>query len=303
MAMMQGSYTADGKVKYLEVPFDANWLKIVNLTTTAAGGAGSISEAYWQQGIDYGIGYTKLAADDSIKSAQLAATTGISKFNSGVDQLSALNSTVTAITTAATPLVQLTSTTGLNDGDIVRFKSVTGGTQLNGVDFTIGSLIANTSFTLPYMAQLGGAATGGSFYKVKFDNAWYPRNRFISSITKGATTVIELTVTNEFAVGDYVRIMVSEEYGMTEINLKEAKVTAVDATNNTITVDVDSSGFTAFAYPATGTTIANPAQVIPMSGPISNSQFRGFEIQTGTDAAGGSANDVIYWLAGDSFGI
>jgi len=302
MATMQGSYTADGKVKYLEVPFDANWLKIVNLTVTAAGGAGSISEAYWQQNMDYGIGYTKLAADDSLASSELAAATGITKFNSGTGRLSAINATVTAITVADPPLVQLTSTTGLNDGDTIRMVSATGATQLNGMDFTIGNLVANTQFELTHMAQIV-AGTTASFYKVNFQELWYPNTRYISAITAGTTTVIEMTVTHGYSVGEYVRIKVPSGFGMTELNSKQVKITAVDTTANTITVDIDSTGFTAFTFPVTGTTITSRAQVIPISGTISNTQVRGFEIQPGAAAAGGVANDVIYWVAGDSFGI
>jgi len=301
---MQGNYTADGTVKLLEVPFDANWLKIINLTTSAAGGAGTISEVFWQQGIDYGLGYSKLAADDSLAVSQLAAATGVTKFNSGDNPLDTVNTTGTAVSTAAVPIVSATSTAGLVNGSIVRFETITGAEQLQGMDFTIDTLVANTSFRLPYMAQLAVAGTGNDFYRVKYDKLWYPRTRFISAITQASEAVITMTVTHDYAVGDYVRIMVPEEFGMRQMNLQEAKITAVSTANNTITVDVDSSAFTAFAFAAaTDVPLSAYAEVVPLSGPVTNAQVRGFEIQSGAAAAGGVANDEIYWIAGDSFGI
>lgn len=299
---MQGYYLADGKDKLLEVPFDANWLKIVNLTVTEAAGADELAQAYWQDPMVYGVGYIKLAADESLSSIGLAAATGITKINTGDNPLDTINTTGTAISNAAIPIVSATSTTGLVNGSIVRFQSVTGGTQLDGMDFSIDTVVANTSFRLPYMAQIV-AAGANSFYRVKYDKLWYPRTRFISSITQASSAVIELTVAHDYAVGDYVRIMVPDTFGMKEMNLAEARITAIDTTLNTITVNIDSTGYTAFAFPVTGTELPTYAEVVPLSGPVTNVQFRGFELKAGATAAGGVANDEIYWVAGDSFGI
>ena len=65
--IMQGTYTADGTDKFLEVPLDANWIKLINLTQwdTAAGGADQLINSYWQEGMDYGIATRKNAADDN----------------------------------------------------------------------------------------------------------------------------------------------------------------------------------------------------------------------------------------------
>jgi len=300
--LMQGSYTADGNVKLLEVPFDANWLKVVNFTVSAAGGAGSISECYWQQGMDYGLGYTKLAADDSLEVGNLAAATGITKINTGDNPLTAAIAT-TGVTGANPPLITLADTTGFVAGSIVRMGAAPAATQLDGMDFSVGTVVGNTSLELPYMAQIVADGNAGEIYRVKYDKLWYPRTRFISAMTQAAQALITLTVTHEYAVGDYVRLMVPDAFGMKEANLKEVKVTAIDAANNTITVNLDTTAYTAFAFPVTGTTLTSWAEVVPLSGPIENVQFRGFELPAGAAAAGGVANDVIYWAAGDSFGI
>jgi len=310
--IMQGTYTSDGNDKFLEVPLDANWIKLMNATQwpTTAVGNNQIVKTYWQQAPNaatqnYGMAERKTTGGAlTLESTLLAAGSGISKINTGNNPLSAVNTTVTAITSAAPPVVSLTSTAGLVDGDIIRMRNVTGATQLQGMDFTIDNIVANTSLELINMVASSVATTAG-FYKVKYEKVWYPRNRFISAITAGATTVIKMTVTHEYAVGDYVRIMCPPEFGMKEINLAEAKILAIDTAlgTNTITVDIDSSGYTAFAFPTTGEGLNKYAEVIPLSGPITNTQFRGFEIKGGATAAGGAANDVIHWIAGDTFGI
>lgn len=60
-----------------------------------------------------------------------------------------------------------------------------------------------------------------------------------------------MTVGHGMIVGQKVKLSVPAEYGMAEINGLEGNVTAINTTNNTITLDIDSSSFSAFAFPAT----------------------------------------------------
>lgn len=291
---MTGYYTADGTDKLLTVPIDATSLRIINMTNTDAQTATELVEAYWQEGMDYGIGY-KLDDDQVWQSDALDADTGITKFNSGDNPVGTAEN-YTAFTNAAPPVVQVANADAYPAGSIVRMQSNTGCTQLDGMDFTVAANDA-THIDLTYMTAPGSASTGGTLYPVLYDKLWYPRSRFISNITKAASAVITMTVTHDYAVGDAVRIMCPPEFGMKEINLAQATVTAISAANNTITVDVDTRTYTAFTFPATGTKIPFHAEVLPISGPVQNAQVRGFKIKTGAAAAGGSNNDVIYWIA------
>ena len=311
--IQQGRFTADGNAKIIELRSDVDWMKVYNYTTRAAGGAGTGVEFYWQRGmtIDTGFEYQKLAADDSI-TAVVMASGGFSLVDSSGNPLGALNTTVTAISTAATPVVSATSTSTLVDGDIVRLIDVTSAQQLGGIDFSIDNVVANTSFDLTYMAQLGLAGTTGSFYPVNYDPLYYPRRRFISAITQAASAVVTLTVTHGFTVGQKVRFQVSSDYGMTEINNLTGTITAISTANNTITVDIDSTGFTAFAFPATAAVPFTPAQVVPvgeagdaayanlLDDATENTGFIGMSLAAGTDSPAGASNDVIYWVAGKS---
>ena len=294
--IVKGSFTSTGQAEYVAIPIGATWMKVVNLTTSTTAGAGELADAYWQPTLNYGIGYVWNAGTDATGPAALSAATGFTIYNSGSDNpLGTIDATVTAISNATPPRVTLTATAGMADGDIVRFANMTGGTQLNGMDFTI-TVIDGTHFDLAYMAPIV-AATTGSFYPVKFQDLFYPRARFISEITAGASTVITMTVAHEFIVGAVVRLVVPEAFGMNELNWLPAKVTAISA--STITVDIDSTSFTAFAFPLTGIVLTSYAQVLPESQSSVNSGEIGVKLEAGAAAVAGVLNDEISWIAGN----
>jgi hypothetical protein len=139
---------------------------------------------------------------------------------------------------------------------------------------------------------------------------YYPRRRYISSITQAAAAVIELTVLHDFEVGEVVRIQVPDAFDMTEINGLQGEITAVDNLLNTITVDIDSTAFTAFAWPLTADVPFTPAQVIPVGDSeqtslvaTQNVSHVGIELAAGVDGPAGVLNDEIYWIAGVSFEV
>lgn len=309
--MMQGKYTADGTTKILEVPFDANWLRIENLTQIAAAGAGQAIKAGWQQDQPYGTVTTKTAATNASIDTVLTAANAITKVNTG-DNPRGVNLALTGVSADAHPRLTLGATTGLYNGGIIQIRSANaaapavGATQLQGMDFTIGSVGANNELT--YMVPIAVAAPpAGVAYHMKYDKTVYPRSRFIVDITQAEQAVVTMSVTHEYSIGDYVRLMVPPEYGMEEANLKEVKI--VDSTvnfaanTNTITVDLDTRGFTAFAFPVDKIILSGKAEVIPVTGPGTNPQVRGFQIMPGAANPGGVANDVIYWVAGNSWNV
>lgn len=315
---LQGKFTSAGTAKTLTFPFNVDWIRVWNATQAATQqSTGRGVEFFWQTGMaaDTGFEYKKTNSTDVVNLVVLASG-GFTVVNSTANVLSALNSTITAISTASTPVVSATSTTGLNTGDTVRLIDVTNAAQLNGLDFTVGAVTTDTSFTLAYMVQLGVAGTTANFRKVIYPDMFQPNKRYISSMTSsGVSTVVKTTVTNEFVVGQSVRLIVPAIYGMKEANEKLAKITAINASLNTITVDLDSSGFTAFAFPdATDALVPfTPAQVIAVgedgqsptvtASKFKNNSFIGMKLAAGAQSPAGSASDVIYWEAGKSFSV
>ena len=97
----------------------------------------------------------------------------------------------------------------------------------------------------------------------------FPRNRYIVplagavGITQAANAVVSMSVAHDFSVGEKVTLRVPSAYGMLEANNKSAIVTAVGT--YTVTLDLDSSGFSAFLPPTSAVYAAgvSPAMVIP----------------------------------------
>lgn len=318
--ILQGRFTADGSAKTLTFNSPIDNITIYNRTVAGANQTTAVGvQYYWQRGMAAGEGieYKKSNAANAANLTQYLSSGGFTEIDSSAQTLGALNSTITGISNAATPVVSLTSTTGLSTGDVVRLYNVAGGQQLGGIDFTIGSLVANTSFTLAYMAQIV-AATTGSLRRVPFDPIFYPRRRFISKITSASSAVVTLTVTHGYQVGQKVRFIVPEAYGMTQINNLIGTITAVSTVNNTITVDIDTSAFTTFAFPVSADAPFTPAQVVPvgedtaealnqnvniLSDATENQAFYGIQLAAGADSPAGQANDVIYWVAQQAFSV
>jgi len=317
--IQQGRFTSDGTTKTLDIRSDVDWMEVVNYTvadddtqTTAVG-----VQYFWQRGMADGTGieYKKSNAANAAQLTTALASGGFTLLDTSDQTPGALNSTITAISNAAIPVVTNSGTNGLSAGDVVRIINVSGAQQLGGIDFTVGNnTLSATTFSLDYMAQIV-AGTTGSWRKIPFQPQFYPRRRTITAITQAQSAVITMSVTHGFTAGQAVRLKVPSAYGMTEMDNLIGNITAVSTANNTITVDIDSSAFTAFAFPLTAAVPFTLAEVVPVgetaNGTFANSlddatnnvSIIGMELAAGADSPAGSNNDVIYWRAGKSFSV
>src|SRR6185437_7353973 len=235
---------------------------------------------------------------------------------------------LTGITNGDPPVVMSANTASLSDGDIVRIFSTVGAKQLGGLDFTIGNIVPGTSFELAYMAQIANANPGaGTFRRIPYNPYFYPPIRFITKISQATQAIVTLSVLHDFTVGQSVRLIIptvtSVAFGMTELNDVEATIVAInqadaDGVTNTITIDQDTSGFSAFEFPLTTDPGFTPAQVVPigentavglnlganiLGDATENQAYIGIQLVAGADSPAGVANDVIYWVAGKSFEV
>ena len=316
--IQQGRFTADGNKKRLDIRADVDWMWVYNFTQAGAQqGTGRGVKFYWQRGMatDTGIEYKKDNAVDTLEMVTLASG-GFTLLDTSANPVGSLE-LLSAVSAADPPVVTVVSTAALNDNDIVRISDVTGAQQLGGIDFTI-DVVDGTSFELSYMAPIV-AGTTGAYRAIKFDPLYYPRRRFISSITQSASAVVEMTVAHGFTVGQKVRFIVPAAFGMVEMDGLSGTITAAStdlATNtNTITVDIDSTSFTAFSFPLTAATPFTPAQVVPLGeaaeeaytnlldDATDNQGIIGMELAGGAQSPAGSSADVIYWVAGKSYSV
>jgi len=345
--IQNGSFTSSGNTKFLSFPMGLDWLWVYNQTVQYAAGAGTGAEFYWDTTMTPGRGtvYTKTAATNALAVTQLPAGLGFTYVNQTGNPFGISNA-LTSISNATPPQVLVGSTAALTNGMVVRIYNTVGGLQLGGVDFTI-TVTDGTHFALAYMRAIVAAGGPGTYRIVNWQSPFYPRNRTITKISNAVQAIITLSVTHSLTVGQKVRLVIPKQtalaYGMTQLNGMEATIVAtgqadVDGVTNTITINVDTTGFGVFAWPLTADFPVDYAQVVPMgensavalNPPIPvqaqipvdyfGNQLPGTQAgyladattdvaQQGIYLAGGAGNpgganaDFVTWMAGVSFSV
>lgn len=322
--IQQGRFTATGSAVTLQLRSDVDWMAVYNVTVGAASQTTAVGvKYYWQRGFPAGAKWSTLKSNaaNAANLEQYITSNGFTLVDSSVQTPGVLNATITAISNASIPVVSNSGTNGLSAGDVVRLINVAGGQQLGGFDFTVGyNTLTTGTFSLDYMSQIV-AATTGSWRKINFDPIFYPRRRYITKISQAAQAVVTLSVTHGYKVGQEVRMVVPAAYGMVEMDGILATIVAVNTTTtsgNTITINVDSSAFTAFAWPLTAAVPFTAAETVPvgedtaqalssavdiLSDATLNTGYIGMILAGGASNPGGAASDVVYWVAGKSFSV
>jgi len=315
--MISGSFTADGNVKLLNIPCDIDYMEVINYTqmaTQQSTGRGVKFEWFRGMADDTGVEFKKTNSTDALNGVTLSSG-GFTLVNT-TNPLLGAPLTATAVSQANPALVSLTSTAGLVNGDTVRITNSTGMLQIAGMDFTIASVTANTSFTLAYLdsSAFAAAATAATVRKIINAPYYYPRRLFVTNISAATSAVVTLSVTHNLTVGQRVTFVVPAAFGMTQMNSLRGQITAINTTTNTVTVNIDSSGFTAFAFPTSASVPFTFAEMIPfgdapltvanpqgnqsvLDGATYNQGLIGMRLAAGAQSPAGSSNDVIYWKA------
>lgn len=85
--------------------------------------------------------------------------------------------------------------------------------------------------------------------------------RVILSITNSYPMVITTDEDHGYVAGMDVTFLIPTQFGMTELNSKNAQVLSI--TDDTLTIDLDSSNFSVFSYPSPLPSAYTPPTVIP----------------------------------------
>jgi len=322
----QGRFTADGANKVIALRSDVDWMWVYNETILNDGALGTDSGAkfYWQRGMTNGRGleYRKLGtvANDPITTVQIAANSGFFLRDTSADPSGAAIN-VTAITNATQPVSSSADTGSLATGSVVRLQADTNVPNIMGFDFEVDNVVANTSFRMRYPLATAPGSVGagdGQYRHIQYDPIFYPRRRFAVNITQAASAVVTLSVTHGYTVGQKVRMSVPAAFGMVEMDGLIGTITAVSTANNTITLDIDSSAFTAFAFPGAAAVPFTWAQVVPVGEDTAQALSSAVDIlgdatdnqaalqmilTAGANSPAGVNTNVIYWVAGKSFSV
>lgn len=312
--LMQGFFISDGTAQEIPLRAGVTHMTTLNWTVANTDQVAPIGVKFeWALGMgdDHAVEYKKSDAANAANLIDAIHTGGFTPYDSTVNTPGLLHTDITAVSNAAIPVVTTTGAHGLSDLDTVRLYNIVGGQQLGAIDFTIGYLTANT-FNLKFMAQIA-AATTGSFRRVNPTSYWYPKVRYITKVTQAAQAVITLSVSNSFTIGQQVRVTIPSIFGMT-LKPTQATILAVDAVNNTITVDINTTALDPFVFPTTAmaATAFSPAIVAPigentalaytlnldsLEDATQNIGEIGMRLAAGADSPAGQNGDLIYWFA------
>jgi hypothetical protein len=302
-----GSFTSDGTATTLQLPRAMSYFLIKNRSTWGTNPA-AVVQSEWFSGYAAGQATTTTESGAGVLSATNVAAGG--NGFTAVDESTFAPGAAVAITaiTNANPAVVSSATTPAV-GDQVRIINPTAMLQVGGMTFDVTAVNPGVTFTLGYLDASGfaAAATGGS-YRVEDRWVFLPARRFITTITAANPAVVTTSEAHGYTVGDRVTIYVSDDYGMTQINGVSAEITAV--TVSTFTTDIDSSGFTAFAYPTSAVAAAGvtPPHVVPF-GEVATALDQPQEndariaLTLGTTVVGANTNVMDWWAFGDDVTI
>ncbi len=311
--IQQGRFTSDGTATDIAIRSDVDWMEVLNETQWAATptpGRGVKFE--WQRGLSSGHAFEYTKADGTnVLQAEKVTSGGFIL----IDPNAAIGAAVTGTTiTKANPAVCTANGHGYSNGDNVLLSSLTNMPQIGGFLFQIGSVATNT-FELTYIDTNTGNFTQEAAFEVRrlpafsWNNSWIG----ITAITGGSTTLITTGSAEAevvYGVGDVLRFKIPAAFGMVELDGLTGEITAYNSSTNVYTIDIDSSAFTAFAWPAPSAVPMTFPQV-SLVGNVSTTLVNSTEntsdliirLGAGIDGPAGSSSDVIYWKAGKSFAV
>jgi hypothetical protein len=216
------------------------------------------------------------------------------------------------------PEAALTGT--YSEGDVVTIYNSVGAQMYSGMSFTISS-VSGSGFTLLGLNSPGSAATSFQVRRVSKLMPVEPRYLYVTGITQATQAVVTVSEQHQYVVGQNVEFSIPGSFGMVQLNnfnqpqSKPPLITAVTA--YTFTINVNTTNYTAFAFPATAlspttqlfATVSSAGQNVNYN-PITGVQM-GYNVNyvpfhsgilipymyipSGAQSPGGAAGDTILW--------
>ena len=330
--LVQGSFTSAGVPVNIPVPASADYFVTFNQTqaaTTQATGRGIKFEWFGNPSMAANSAYETYKTNSSNALNYNLVTTGGFNYYTSYPQPEA--PFVGSAITAATPAVA-SGFTGLpyNNGDRVVLYNTTGMAQIGGMSFTVSS-VSTTGFTLLGLPAAGfaAAATAVTARRIFAYNQVLPEFMYVTAISQAAQAVVTVSCdpTNIIYVGQKLVFQIPSSFGMTQLNTSQeagtqdlaAVVTAVNYAAYQFTINVNTTNFTAFAFPASTLSPTAPlfATVAPQGSSTqynaalqtytgynfnlqpfrSSTEFPLMNLQAGAQSPAGSSGDTILWQA------
>ncbi len=266
------SYTNPATPVAVNIPMTdkPDWVFVKNLSNWGNDVAVTGIESEWFSTMAQG---SFISMDQAVTSGILSSNVGTTGGFTFVDQTNPPTYTRVAMTAVngATFVVSTANTAGINVGDSIRLINVAGALELSGFLFQVTAVSANTSITLGYAAtaetargiSFGNGTTG--FYQKVYPGFMYPELRQVMYITQATQAKVYFARQHDFTLGELVDFQIPAPYGMIEMSnlTTKAKNDALGnkpgaarvieitntATESSITLDYDTTGYTTFTYP------------------------------------------------------
>lgn len=287
--LAKGHFTSTGAAKTIYLPFQPDYIRLINYTAAATPTNHGVPFAFWDVSMGQGFAVEQVFNATPVLTTDVVTTNGFSTFgllgptNSGLELQLGAQLQISGITKANPAVVTTASPHGLSSGQVVilegLFQSATTGMpQISNMPFVI-TVTGATTFTIPWNTNqsnytaLSGSPTGAFVRQVLFPWNYLPGVNFISAITTGTTTTITTTSNHNYVVGQEIAFRIPSVWGTTQLNSLPNSVTpgspvygyVTSLTSNTVFVcSINSTGFTAFnSNPTVAQTVGlTPPQVV-----------------------------------------
>ena len=337
--LTQGSFQSTGVGVNIELQSSADYFTAFNQTqaaTTQATGRGFKFDWYGNPSMANNSAYEWFKTNSTNAVNMNLVTTGGFTYITSYPQPEA--AFVGAAITAPSPAVAsgLTSLPYSN-GDRVVLYNTTGMAQIGGMAFTISSA-SSTGFTLTGLPAVGFAApaTAVTARRVAPFAAVIPSFLYVTAISQASSAQVTVSTASTTATGGTGLIYVGQKlvfqipssFGMVQLDtnnlpgtqdLPVVVTSIVDAYN--FTININTTAFTAFAFPASTASPTSPlfATVAPAGSStqfnptlqtytgydINRSPFRSsisaqtpyMHLEAGAQSPAGSSGDIIVWQA------
>ena len=324
---VQGSFVSSGAAVNIPLPEGADYFVTFNQTQAAASQTTAVGVKFeWLGNPSFPAG----AALESFKSDTTHAV-GTTLISSGgftyVTDYPAPAAAITGTTISQASSAVAAATNTFSNGDRVVLYGTTGMAQIGGMSFTVSS-VSGSGFTLIGLNSSGFATAASAFKARKISpfNPVVPEFMYVTAVSQAAQAVVTVSVdpTSLVYVGQKLVFQIPSSFGMTQLNSENlngipAIVTAVNYAAYQFTINVNSSAFTAFAFPASTASPTAPlfATVAPQGSstqynPLlqtytgydinkapfrSSQQFPLMSLAAGVNGPAGQTSDVIIWQA------
>lgn len=330
----QGSFTqpATAVNQIIPLPSSADYFITTNITQMPLAPATAVViRGEWYKGItaiNDGIRWKKTNSTNAIQIDTFQTVT-VSP-NGGFTYIQTPPQPEAAVTgtaiTAATPAV-VTSTNTYQEGDFVTLYATTGMLQISGMTFQI-STVSGSGYTLLGLPAAGFAAAATALISRRVSKTMpvEPRTMFVTAISKSVNAEITFSQAHSYVLGQLVHFTVPSTFGMKEMDQLTGRVvtaTGVDTPTGSgvykLVVNIDSSAFTTFAFPAStssptatlfatmspaGQQVIRNATTLAQVGyntsyaPFHSGQFVPYMlVPGGAQSPGGAGLDTIVWQA------